>query len=275
MNAWFLTEEGQQRLGTWLQSGCYEVDVPEEGALASVTCLLRQGHAELARSIVDELAPYFARMRFYPRPTDKPRRSGTRVSLEKAGTTAERLAAVTAKRQILEQKESVTVWTPLYDEIVALFLETMLGEMPVAQRDSTGAWLRNSSGTIVLAGGWPCAQYPQGWPARAQALLDRYKALRVRNPLCQRPEQPGSGLGLLLSLLGLLHPAFDRGGALGVDLFEPGHDLGLHDPEKDRKGHDAEDQLDGVREDRVGRGPEPFVVLLGGGHDVRDVHKIS
>jgi hypothetical protein len=49
LNTWFLTEEGQQQLGQWLQSGFYQVNVPEEGALLVVQGLTRCGQAEAAR----------------------------------------------------------------------------------------------------------------------------------------------------------------------------------------------------------------------------------
>ena len=201
LNTWFLTDDGQERLGQWLQSGCYEVRVPEEGALLAIHGLARCGQPEAARAVLDVLVPHFARMRFFPKPAEVPVDLGSRVCLEPAGQTAERLAAKRANRQVLVQHESVTVWTPFYDELVALFLETVDGAPPLALRTACGGWRRNEHGTIELAGGWPGSQWPDGWTDRAHDLLERFKSLRVVHRLCTRPDRTDDSLGLLLDLL--------------------------------------------------------------------------
>ena len=201
LNTWFLTEEGQQQLGQWLQSGCYEVRVPEEGALLAIHGLARCGQSEAARAVVDELAPYFGRMRFFPKPAEVPVDLGSRVCLEPAGQTAERLATKRANRQVQAQQESVTVWTPFYDELVALFLETVDGPPPLALRTKAGDWRRNDRGTIELTGGWPGTRQPEGWTERAEDLLHRFHRLRATHRLCTRPDRTDDSLGLLLELL--------------------------------------------------------------------------
>ena len=201
LNTWFLTEEGQQQLGQWLQSGCYEVRVPEEGALLAIHGLARCGQSPAARAVLDELAPYFGRMRFFPRPAEVPVDLGSRVCLEPAGQTAERLATKRANRQMQVQQESVTVWTPFYDELVALFLETVDGPPPSALRTAAGDWRRNERGTIELTGGWPFTTLPEGWTERAESLLRRFHHLRATHRLCTRPDRTDDSLGLLLDLL--------------------------------------------------------------------------
>jgi hypothetical protein len=70
-----------------------------------------------------------------------------------------------------------------------------------------------------------------------------------------------------LSLLGLGDAALDRRGALGVDLLEARDDALRHDPVEDAERHEPEDQLDGVRDDRVRGRPEVAALpALGGRH---------
>jgi hypothetical protein len=110
--------------------------------------------------VLDALIPSFGRMRFFPKPADVPVDLGSQVCLEPAVRTAERLDAKPANRQVLAQQESVTVWTPFYDDLIALFLETVEGEPPLALRTDSCNWRRNMRGTIELSGSWPCMRHP-------------------------------------------------------------------------------------------------------------------
>ena len=77
---------------------------------------------------------------------------------------------------------------------------------------------------------------------------------------CTAPEPPG----LLLGLLGLLHAALDRGGALGVRLLEVRDDLLGDDPEQDREGDETEDQLTQQGQDR-----QPLASGVSGGRQLQ------
>ena len=83
LNAYFLTDAGLAQLCERLRTGCYDVAAPEEGALLVVAWLVDNGFAEAARGLLDELAPYFSRLRFYPPPLEAPRRYGARASAER------------------------------------------------------------------------------------------------------------------------------------------------------------------------------------------------
>lgn len=71
------------------------------------------------------------------------------------------------------------------------------------------------------------------------------------------------GLRLRLGLLGLLHAALDGGRTLLVELLHLRDDLGLVDPVEDPEGHEPDDDLRGVRQERQGLGP-PGPGLTGG-----------
>lgn len=189
LNAYYLTDEGLTELQGLLQSGCYDVNVPEEGALLVVASLVQNGHAEQARELLETLGPWFSQLRFYPIPTERARQSGARVFLQNVGSTIENLKQIRPNHRILAQKEAVCIWTPLYDRMVQLFLETVEGELPSLRCDSDGRWVRSESGGFPVQGGWPCQHYRDDWAARATALLNECDARRSEYKRCGRPER--------------------------------------------------------------------------------------
>ncbi len=177
LNAYFLSEAGLADLRDRLRTGRYDVTVPEEGALLVVAWLAENGHAADARALLDEISPYFPKLRFYPVPLDRPRRFGAQVHLQNVAETIENLRKIRPNRRILAQKEAVGVWAPFHDRVVSLFLET-------------------------VADGWPCQTYPEGWPERALALLGEYAELRLEHTLCGKPNKPKGHQARLRGLLG-------------------------------------------------------------------------
>ncbi|MBS1834175.1 MAG: hypothetical protein JST65_15770 [Acidobacteria bacterium] len=176
-NASFLTSSGLAELRQMLSDGCFDVEVPEEGALLTVAWLAENGRAEEARALLDQIAPYFARLRFYPVPRAEPHREGTSVHLQTTGETARALAAIPPNDRILAQQESVRIWAPFHDRVVALFLETV---------EDT----------------WPCRRFPDGWSSRAKSLLDEYAALREVHRRCRKMDRPNLHYRQLRELLG-------------------------------------------------------------------------
>lgn len=189
LNSHYLTDEGLNELQRLLQSGCYDVNVPEEGALLVVAWLIQNGEAEAARQLLETLGLWFAQLRFYPIPTERPRQTGSRVFLQDVGSTIASLQQIKPNPRVLAQKEAVAVWTPLYDRVVQLFLETVEGELPSFQSDGEGRAVRLENGRFAVQGGWPCQHYPADWAARAVALLAEYDAQRAEHQRCTRPER--------------------------------------------------------------------------------------
>jgi hypothetical protein len=210
LNSYFLSESGLAKLQGMLESGLYDVQLPEEGALLVVAWLLMQGHSDAARSIVDELAPHFPTMRFYPAPGDKPRTTGSRVCVETVGATTRRLRQRRPNQRILAQREAVAVWTPLYDRVIALFVQTVVGELPMAQRAGDGSWLVDGDRRHAVVGGWPCATYPAGWVESARAALLAFETSRAEHRICGRPNWLDESMGLMLVYLRRCIDAPDR-----------------------------------------------------------------
>lgn len=176
LNAYFLSEEGLKELQTRLRSGCYEVRVPEEGALLVIAWLVENGHSEHARDLLTVLTPFLSALRFYPVPLEQARRVGTKVHLQDVGATIANLRKITPNRDILAQKETVEVWLPLYDRMITLFLETVDNE-------------------------WPCRFFPEGWQQHARQLLDEYATAKSAHQLCGRPTRSKGHFAQLRELL--------------------------------------------------------------------------
>jgi hypothetical protein len=176
LNGHFLTDRGLSELQERLRTACYDVGVPEEAALMVVAWLVENGYAGDARELIDSLSPFFGKLRFYPLLLDQPKRFGYRVHVQEVGNTIEDLRKIKPNERVLAQKEAVEIWVPLYDRIVALFLET-------------------------VEDGWPCRTYPAGRRERAAALLREYAQLRGERKLCRKPERIKGHFAQLRELL--------------------------------------------------------------------------
>lgn len=200
LNAWFLRDDGQHALTEALRSGCYRVRVPEEGALLTVTWLLRQGEAEQALALLETLAPFTDRLRFYPTPDPRPFSPSAVVRLQTVGSTVRQLESVQPRPQVSKMNEALRVWNPLYDRAVELFLETVTGERPHLAVEG-GALVRRPDGQGRVEGGWPCQHWPEGWHERARQLLRDYQAERQQHTLCGKPEHPKGNFARLRGFL--------------------------------------------------------------------------
>jgi len=72
INIYYLSDAGHQELCGMLESGCYRINVPEEGAFLVVVWLLLHGMQEQAQELLESLTPFFDRLRFYPVPDSTP-----------------------------------------------------------------------------------------------------------------------------------------------------------------------------------------------------------
>ena len=151
LNAWHLSDAGIEALQHRLRCGGYRIDVPEEAALLTVAWLLSQGRAEEARALIETIAPFFDRLRFFPPPAQGLPVSAAEVHVFVAGDVRQRLATLPGQAQLAAQKRAIDVRLPLYDAAIAHVLAT-------------------------YADDWPCRQYPQGWREHAMALCSRFDA---------------------------------------------------------------------------------------------------
>jgi hypothetical protein len=88
VNAWYLTDAGQEQLRRTLDGGRYRVEVPEDAALPVAAWLLDHGAYEAALDLVSELRPWMAQLRFAPLPASAARPPATVVHVSTAGQIA-------------------------------------------------------------------------------------------------------------------------------------------------------------------------------------------
>ncbi|GAA2760819.1 hypothetical protein [Actinopolymorpha rutila] len=165
LNLWYLGDEGQETLLQALRTEQYRVDVPEESALLVIAWLLDRGHVEKALDLVAELRPLMHRLRFTPRPARDAAPSGAVVRLESVATVEAALRSTRVPPAIARMRETLLVWDPLYDRLVALWCDTVDGDLP-----SLATTAEKADGQVV--GGWPCRIWPADWSERRRALLN-------------------------------------------------------------------------------------------------------
>ncbi|MBK3629312.1 hypothetical protein JHN59_31735 [Streptomyces sp. MBT49] len=178
--AYWLTEEGLTRLCELLDSGRYEVTVPEEAALLTVAWLARAGETDAALALVGELEPFAGLLRFTPRPSARPAPDADTVHRWTVAEAGERLARRRTSAAVETQREALAVWQPFGDELLAHWLRTADAGQPVhvLVRAPDDAWLEQGAG-----------------------LLRRYRELARRHTLCSKHRKPEENLGILRGAL--------------------------------------------------------------------------
>ncbi|GAB7039180.1 MULTISPECIES: hypothetical protein [Catenuloplanes] len=121
--AHYLTDAGLAELYALLDSGDYRIDLPEQGALLAVAVLLRAGDRAAALDVLDAIGPFADRLCFTPVPDRPVLRAPGVVWRTGAGEVAAQLAARTENPRIAAQRETLTVWNPLADAFLALWLD--------------------------------------------------------------------------------------------------------------------------------------------------------
>lgn len=151
LNRYFLSDAGLGELRLRLIRRDFTLDVPEEAALLTVAWLLDRGLAGRARTLVETIAPFFDRLRFFPPPGthDAAEDDAPHLQVATVGEVAEVLADLPVPYAITVQRHAIERWLPWYDQAVSLLLET--GE-----------------------DGWPCQRYPDGWRERAAVHCSAY-----------------------------------------------------------------------------------------------------
>jgi hypothetical protein len=195
INLWYLSDAGLEKLSAAIRSERYRVEVPEEAALLVVAWLLDEGHHELALDTVAELRPLMHRVRFSPRLQTQPRSSGALVRLQTVAEVAEPLHNATVRPDIQAMLDTLLIWNPLFDRLIALWTETVDGELP-----------HLSDGQV--AGGWPCRRWPADWSAKRAHWLAEFRTTSRTHPATGRHHHRKSNFARLCNAL---EPAIEDG----------------------------------------------------------------
>ncbi|MFF2779815.1 hypothetical protein ACFVU3_33550 [Streptomyces sp. NPDC058052] len=174
-----LTEPGLSVLWDLLDSGRYEVTLPEEAALLTVAWLVRAGEPEAAAELVGVLRPFAERLRFLPRPADRPAPDAGSVHRSTVARARTALAGRAAKPAVEAQREALAVWRPFADELLIHWLEFAGPE------------------GVVRPGAVPDA----AWLSRGRTLLERYERLAAAHALTRRHRDPKGNEGILRGAL--------------------------------------------------------------------------
>ncbi|MCB5181565.1 hypothetical protein [Streptomyces antimicrobicus] len=136
-----LTEEGLAGLWDLLDSGRYEVTLPEETALLTVAWLVRAGDIDAAAALVTELHPFADRLRFLPRPADRPAADAGDVHRRTVGEVSAQLARRQPNTAVEAQREALTVWRPFEDELLTFWLRhgSDVADSPARPASAPGA----------------------------------------------------------------------------------------------------------------------------------------
>jgi hypothetical protein len=203
LNRYYLTDQGRRELVAVLRSGCYRIRVPEEAVLLVVTWLLERGEADRASDLLATIEPFLDRLRFFPVPASRPIQSTDDVHVETASDAGRNLRSSRRNERVERMNEALLVWTPLYDRAVALFLETIEGDVPNLRLTGQGELERGPNGLPVIQGGWPCRNFPSGWASRARQLREDYAHAQAQHQLCTKPERPKENFARLRGYLAI------------------------------------------------------------------------
>lgn len=189
LNLWYLSDEGQAELLAALSGERYRVEVPEDAALLVVAWLLDAGHYEHALDLVAQLRPLMHRLRLTPRFEPVPQPSGATVRLEPVGAVRSSLRDRQVNPRIGAMLETLRVWHPLYDRLVALWCETVEGDLPHLSGEEDGPGGRAGE---TVRGGWPCRVWPEDWADRRRQWLADYRSASETYRLSGRHLHPKS-----------------------------------------------------------------------------------
>lgn len=169
-----ISEDGLHELEALLQSRRYDVRLPEEAALLTLVWLVRRGDAQAAMTLALELAPFADRLRFLPPACDGPRPEPPVVFREPVAVAGETLAERDEHPRVARMNATLAIWNPLADELLELWLQT-----------------RGDDGVVAMV-------WPDGWHARAAAIVARYDELCTTLRPPRRWRDPKENLHTLL-----------------------------------------------------------------------------
>jgi hypothetical protein len=219
-NESWLTAEGMERMEKMLETGHYHVSVPEHGAIPAIVWLLQQGREEDAKKILEEIQPWFSRLRFYPDAADTVPPSGQVVSVETVETVKDNLSELLQRATDLSNPSVVAriglvtamrYIMPLKWRMAALFLQTLQCQHAPSFQKADGKTVRNGQNPVYTvhadcpAGadycGWPLQVFPEGWLEEAKVLLSEVDDAVPECKLNQACMQDGKGMGTLITVL--------------------------------------------------------------------------
>lgn len=201
INGYCLTEAGLAELAERLERGTYRVHLPEEGALLTVAWLLRHGERARALDVLEAIAPFFDRLRFYPIPDERPLSDSSLVRLMPASAVAQQLRRKRTPRAIVMMRDYIARWAPLSDRAAQLLARAVHGAPPALAHDAVGSLVRDGKGQLVVEGGALRTPDDAPWLSDARALLKDVAFARARGAASKRNTERSESFSVMIDAI--------------------------------------------------------------------------
>lgn len=139
LNRMWFDEPHYFRLCRMLDDGKYRVNAPEEAVMLILVALHRCGHNDKAEELINTIAPFMGKVRFFPEPAATPLPLNNTVAMKSVSDVLTQLENrfdpdpehKTNTRQRIEINAWVfDHWLPLKDRLLALLQDTVEGDFP-------------------------------------------------------------------------------------------------------------------------------------------------
>lgn len=180
LNAYHLSDEGLSKLTHILQSKEYSISVPEEGALLVIAWLIHHGHYKESAKLISEIALHFNNLRFFPEQKEKLEKVYNKVFLQPIEKTVESLSDIHPNSNVVLQKNTVKIWIPFYDNLIAHLLRLFPDQI-----------IEASNFTL------PDTQ----WKSTASDLVNKLTTLKGKYRVSRRFTRTGSQFSKLMEIL--------------------------------------------------------------------------
>lgn len=175
LNVWHLTTPGARHSLKCLETGQFEIDVPEAGAMMAIAFLESQGDLNEAERVKAHISPFFDRLRFYAEPTADTRAVDGVIVRATVAEAGERLARMRDRPGVAAQTGTILGWKPFGDHLAV--------------------WLRGSG---VMQS--PMVKPSRAVQAEAQEWVRKYGELEERVPPSKRVRDPGGSVVRLMTM---------------------------------------------------------------------------
>ena len=193
INLFYTSPEGLKALLEILKTNCFEVSVPEEGALLCFAYLLDHGNVVQANNILKEIKPYFRTLRFYPVLRETPNLPRDTVYLFSARQITESLKKFRSSANVLRQIETIQIWIPLYEKFISIFLDSCTEQVPEIKKNEFGKLLVRE-GRFVFKKQTKTFKFDTKFKDNITQLIAELEQKLTIHFFSKRPKKKNSGL---------------------------------------------------------------------------------
>ncbi|WP_291380168.1 hypothetical protein [Demequina sp.] len=176
LNLWHVSESGKRHSLECLQTGHFEIDVPEAGAMMAIAFLESQGDVTEADQVKAAISPFFDRLRFYAEPTSDTRPVDGTIVRATVAQASQHLAEMRERPGVAAQTATILGWKPFGDHLAAWLREAGVMQSPMATPSSAVQ-------------------------AEAKEWVRKYAELEALVPASKRVRDPGGSVARLMDMV--------------------------------------------------------------------------